>query len=165
MIDWLSHNWLALFGAATGSLALLLNFLGYRHNLQKDKIKLSVEYKSHPRQDENISRMESTAEKQPWEQIGLVPVFVVTIRNLGNVPAPIEGVGLIIDGGRKRPSLVSSKRGVPNIIEAVSSRNVDALPPLSSRDFEIFLNRGEPLYRVSCAYVVDQTGKTWHSKT
>ncbi len=45
MEDWVTQNWLALYGALVGSIALLLNFFRFRFQVGKEKVKLSVSYK------------------------------------------------------------------------------------------------------------------------
>ena len=163
MSNWLSENGLALYGAIAGTVALAINFFGFRHNLKKDRIKLSVSFADHPRQADNLLDLESTEDGKPWDQKSLAEVYVVTVRNVGNVAAPIDEVGVVTSSGKKRPALVGSKHHGPNILERASGGSVDPLPPNSSRKFNMYLNRGEQLYGAAQAYVVDQAGKTWSS--
>jgi hypothetical protein len=163
VVNWLSQNGLALYGALTGTAALLINFFVFRHNLNKDKVKLAVSLTEHPMQESNIRDMEATSEKKSWEQINLTEVFVVTVRNVGNVTAHIDGVGVTTASGREIPALVGGEGGNANILEKANSKNIASMPPQSAKSFSVYLNRGEELYKVFNAYAIDQTGMVWRS--
>lgn len=66
MESWLTQNWLALLGAVTGSFALLINYLSYRHSRKKEHISLVLSCAAHHQQVENLRTLEETKNKEAW---------------------------------------------------------------------------------------------------
>ncbi|MGK8438372.1 hypothetical protein ACRS3X_13695 [Ectopseudomonas hydrolytica] len=164
-MNWLTDNWLACYGAITGTLALFISYLGHRHAVNKDTIKLSVSFSAHPNQEENIKNMLSTEGKEPWEQTNFTEVYLVTVKNLGSIPAPLEDVGVITSSGDKKQALTSSLHSHGNILSKISDSKLEPLIPQSAKTFKIYLERAEPVFKAKKAYAVDQTGKLWCSRT
>lgn len=163
-MGWLSENGLALYGAVTGSAALAISYFGHRHNIKKDTIKLAVSLQPHPNQSQNIENMLSTNGKEPWEHVNLTEVFLVTVRNLGSVPAPLEDVGVITNKGEKEHALVSKNHSSGSFLYKVGESHIEALEPKGSRVFSVYLRREQPIFPVVSAYAIDKTGKIWSSR-
>jgi hypothetical protein len=165
LINWLADNWLACYGAITGTLALFISYLGHRHTVKKDTIKLSISFSAHPNQNENIANMLSTEGKEEWDRINLTEVYLVTVKNLGSVPAPLEDVGVITNNGNKKQALISSPQGNSMFLVKISDSQLEPLIPQSAKTFKIYLERTELVFEVKKAYAIDQTGKVWCSRT
>lgn len=159
MQSWFAQNWLALLGAVTGSLALLINYRSYRYNRNKDRIDLDLSCASHPRQAENLRSLAETQNKEPWDRPSLVEVYTVTVRNRGSISAPLSSVGVVTQSGSERVALVRDGQ----YLQSATTLNIDSLPPKSERTFVLYLNRGEEPYTVSKAFAIDQTGKRWEA--
>lgn len=160
MESWLTQNWLALLGAVTGSFALLINYLSYRHSRKKEHISLVLSCAAHHQQVENLRTLEETKNKEAWHGPSMVEFYTVTVRNSGSINAPLAKVGVVTQSGTERTAHVVKGQ----YMEESSTSNIEALPPKSERNFNIFLNRGEEPYAVSKAFVIDQTGKRWEVK-
>lgn len=165
LMGWLAENWLACYGAITGSIALVISYLAHRHTIKKDEIKLAVSFSAHPEKEENIKKMFSTEEKMEWEQTNLIVVYLVTVKNLGSVPAPIDDVGVITNEGNKKQALISASLGNSLLLGKISDSQLEPLIPQSAKTFKVYLKRNEPVFEVRKAYATDQTGKLWCSRT
>ncbi|XQA69532.1 hypothetical protein ACM9XB_18740 [Xanthomonas sacchari] len=163
-MGWLSENGLALYGAVTGTAALAISYFSYRHNIKKDTIRLTVTLSPHPNKSQNIENMRSTDDKKPWEQINLAEVFLVTVRNLGSVPAPLEDVGVITETGKKEHALVSKLHSSGSFLYKAGEAGIEALEAKGSRTFSVYLRREQSTFSAKSAYVIDKTGKTWKSR-
>jgi hypothetical protein len=159
MQEWLTHNWLALLGALTGTVALVINYLSYRNNRNKDRIDLTLSCAAHPKQAENVRTLLESEGNEPWNRPNMVEVYTVTVRNRGSINAPLSSVGVITSSGTSRGALVSNGQ----FLQQASTTNIESLPPKSERTFKLYLNRGEDLYSVKKAFAVDQTGKRWEA--
>ena len=159
MQQWFLQNWLALLGAVTGTLALFVNYLSYRHNRNKDRVVLTVSFAAHPEQVDNVRALIESEDKQPWNRPNLVEVYSVTVRNIGSIDAPLSSVGVTADSGRDHAAMVRHGQ----FLQKASASNMAPLPPKSEKQFVVYLNRGESLYTVAKAFVTDQTGKRWES--
>lgn len=156
---WFSQNWLALLGAVTGTAALLINYLSYRHNRKKDNIDLKISFMAHPKQADNLKVLAETENNEPWDRPNAVEVYVVTVRNRGGIAAPLSRVGVMTQSGTERLALVQHGQ----YTQKAMAGNVEALSAKSERDFILYLERGESMYRVSSAFAVDQTGRRWEA--
>lgn len=159
MQQWFLQNWLALLGAVTGSLALLVNFLSYRHNRNKDQVRLAVSFAAHPEQEENVRALVESEGKQPWDRPDLAEIYEITVRNTGNIVAPLSSVGVVAAPGVDHAAMVRHGQ----FLQIASASNIAPLPAKSERKFAVYLGRGEALYTVTRAYAIDQTGKRWQS--
>lgn len=95
-----------MYSAIVGTIALFINLLRFFHTLKKDKVKLKVVVFPHKNQKQNIERLGQNAGKPDYEKTSLAEVFVVKVRNTGNVNAFIEDVNLICKLGVERKALV-----------------------------------------------------------
>lgn len=160
-MSWLSENWLAFYGALTGTIAIAISYFGHRHNISKDNIKLAVSFAPHPNQDRNIRTMLSTNDNIPSERTNLIEIYQVTVRNLGSIPAPLNDVGILTDQGIKKPALIRKQNST--LLYEVAESALDALAPQSALTFSVYLRHDEPMFSASMAYAVDQTDKLWKS--
>lgn len=161
-MSWISQNSLALYGAVTGTIAILISFFNYRYNVKKDQIKLNVSYKEHPNKTENIELLISTRMKDSWEQLNCLEVYLVTIRNLSNIPIPIHDVGVIDEHGNIHQALIISHFSQMNLLKSLpETSDTEALKPKASKTFSVYLSRDEAPFTAISAYVIDQTGKEW----
>lgn len=160
-MTWLNQNALALYGAITGTVALLVSFFSHRYNVKKDQIKLDVSYAPHPDQAKNIERLNTEDSESPWDRPNVVEVYLVTVRNLGSIPAPLGDVGVSDKAGKKYQALVSRRFSQMSLLQPLSESNVESLEPRAARTFSVYLRRDEPMFTAVSAYAIDQTGKAW----
>lgn len=163
-MGWLSENGLALYGAITGTAALAISYISHRHSIKRDSIKLSVTLTPHPSQKENIQNMLSTEGKEAWEHVTLTEIFLVTVRNLGSIPAPLDDVGVITINGTKEHALVSKVHRHGGALYRVAESDIEALEPKDSRVFSVYLKREQAMFTAASGYAIDKTGKSWISK-
>lgn len=159
MQEWFIDNWLALFGALTGTIALLIHYLSYRHSRNKDEIDLAVSVAPHAKREENIRRLSETANSKEWERPNMVEVYTVTVTNRGNISAPLSQVGVVLETGLERLAHVDDER----YLQQATSKNIKPLPGKSHESFSVYLRRDEEPFHVLKAFVVDQTGKRWEA--
>lgn len=157
MLNWILENWLALLGAVTGTLALLVSYLSYRHAKSKEEINLVVSCMAHSQQAENLSKFAETEEAEPWNRQAMVEIYTVIVRNRGCVAAPLSRVGVVSDSDEEHTAFIMNGQ----FMEEVTGENISYLQPKSEREFNIYLKRGEEFYSISKAFVIDQTGKRW----
>jgi hypothetical protein len=122
-------------------------------------VRLTVSFLAHPKQSENIRALVETEDKQSWDRPNFVEVYSVTVRNTGNIAAPLSSVGVVAASGGVHTAMVRHGQFLQN----ASASNMAPLPAKSERQFVVYLSRGESLYTVARAFVVDQTGKRWES--
>ena len=167
MINWITENGLALYGAVAGTIALLISYFGHRHNIERDRIKLSVDFSPHPDQTKNVEKLRIPKEDQNSFLAGpiyQVEYYVVTVRNIGAVPAPISDVWVKSVDGKIHSSLISVRLGTHSILQKLSETSIDPIEPNSCVKFSIYLRRGESEFKAISAYATDQTGKEWRSR-
>jgi hypothetical protein len=160
-MSWLGGNELALYGAVIATIALLITFFGYRYNVKKDQIKLSLSYADHPNKSKNIECLYTDNSEKPWDQAKLVEVYTVTVRNLGSIPAPLHDVGVIDKDGKKYQALVSHPMSHTILLQSLTESDNEPLKPRAAKTFSVYLRRGEPFFLPVSAYAIDQTGKEW----
>jgi hypothetical protein len=162
---WFTENGLALYGAVTGTAALLITFSSHRLNVKKDQIKLAISYAEHSEKSENIERLNTQNTERPWDQPQIIEVYVITVRNLGSIPAPLDEVGIIDNDGNKHQALVRARMSQMNLLQPITESNVEPLEPRAARTFSVYLRRDEPTFSAVSAYAIDQTGKKWSGRT
>lgn len=145
MQNWIAENWLALFGAVTGTIALLIHYLSYRHTRNKDKIGLAVSWAPHSRREDNIRLLAETESREEYDRPRMVEVFEVTVTNLGNVTAPLSRVGVLTGAGSERLAYISDGK---HLHETKAGR-VAPIPPKSEVTFSVYLKRGEEPFQVT----------------
>ena len=95
MNQWIADNWLALYGSIVGTIALFINLSRFIHTIRKDIVKLKVSIEPYPRRHENIQALKNPENKDGPEKIHILEVYYINVRNIGNVTAYIDDVGLI----------------------------------------------------------------------
>jgi hypothetical protein len=160
-MTWLTENGLSLYGAITGTSALLVSFFGYRHNAKKDQIKLALSCAAHPEQAENFSRLNAMPSENSRDRPHFAEVYLVTVRNLGSIPAPLDDVGVMGSDGKKHQVLVSRRTSQMSFLVPLSNSDTGPLAPRASKTFSVYLKRDEPMFSAISAYAIDQTGKAW----
>jgi len=163
LIDWIAINWLALYGAVVGSVALIISILRYSYTVKKDKIKIKVSAITHPNKLSNIKMLEETEDNEPWDRPSSVKVYAVTVRNVGTVDAYIEDAGIICTLGEKHPALLSEFNNGGAFLREVSMGKDDPIAPKSSRRFDVYLKRDQELFEAKKAFATDCTGKNWQT--
>ena len=89
MSIWISENWLALYGAVIGTVALIINLSRFFHTLGKDKVKLRVTAEEHPNKSENEIELANPVQKNLEEVsnhfylfIGLMLLILVVLMRI-----------------------------------------------------------------------------------
>lgn len=159
--EWITANWLALYGAIVGTCALFVNASNFLHGSRKEKVRLIVSCHRHPEYDANIARLHNAADKEPWNKVNLIEVYEVVVRNTGSVLAHLEAVGVICSQKQERLALVPESQGGGTILVSASASSVTPLAPKSSRTFRVYLRAGEKPFTAIMCYATDQTGKRW----
>lgn len=162
-------TYLAIYGAVVGSIALVLNYSRHKHAVDAKKVKLNINYNKHKNLDANLKELSVPGGYDPTTGDGgktRAEVYEVEVCNIGDVAAFIREVGIVTTGGEKHEALISEIFGSSGMrfLSETSSVNIEELKPKSSKKFNIYLNKGEELFSVSNAYVIDQTSKEWSSK-
>ena len=164
MQEWIANNWLAFYGAVVGTLALGINFSKFIHAINKDKIKIRVSVSDHPQKLANIKLLKDGEDNEPLDRINMAEVYIVTVRNIGNVNAHIDDAGVICTHEKSHSALVSSPTGGGCILVSISEAKLDPIAPKSSKKFSIYLQRGQECFEARRAFVVDSTGEKWLAK-
>jgi hypothetical protein len=160
MEDWISKNWLALYGSIVGTIALIINLSKFIHSLKKDKVKLSLSVAPHPDREANIQRFKDTEQAQPWEQANLVEVYVITVRNKGTVVAFIEDATLICKKGSTYQALTRYS-GDNCMLGSIPQVGTIKVEPKSSVKLSIYQKREHKDFTPKRVEVIDSTGKKW----
>ena len=160
MQEWISQNWLALYGSIVGTVALLINVSRFIYSLKKDKVKLSLEVVPHPNRDTNIQRLKDTENKHRWEVPHLVEVYLITIRNLGTVEAYIEDASIVCEKGKNYSASISYANN-SSMLGSISQVGAIKIAPKSSEKISVYLRREDEEFIASKVEVIDSTGKKW----
>lgn len=158
-------DWLATYAAIVGTLALLLNFLRFKHQSTKDKVKLNFSVNDHKDKEETIESMAIPAESlAPGTEMQIGSVYEVTIRNTGSVNAFIQDAGVIDEKGIKHSALTHYLLAGGYVLGKIADVDEGPLVPKSSRSYDVHLRRGENVFQARRVFVVDGTGKEWSKK-
>ena len=163
MEDWIAGNWMAIYGAIVGTVALGLSFAKFRHSIKASQVSLEVFCEKSPDYNKNLTLFEETEESQPWDRPVLVELYSINVRNTGSVSAHIQSAGIVTIEGDRREALVR-ERNDNLILYPVSRSKQEPLVAKSHRKYAVYMKRGEPVIEASCGFVQDQTGKEWRSK-
>ncbi len=155
-------DFLALYGATVGTIALALNFLRYKHTINSNKVQLKISYKKVKDYQKNIESMQNGYNPETGTGGNIAEVFNVTVLNLGDVDAYLKEVGIVSSNEAKHIALVSSK-SIHNLLVDISVKE-EILKPKSSRTFSIYQKKDEKSFEVKYAFVLDEMDKKWISK-
>ncbi|WP_028864285.1 hypothetical protein [Psychromonas aquimarina] len=154
VLQWISDNWLALYGAIAASAALAINL----SRLRKGEVKLEVAICPHENQQENIKLISQNQTKKVYERINLAPLYTLNVCNTGRVDAVIKDARLVCKSGIDRKALVPKKIGDGTILSEISEIKIF---PRASFNFNIYLRHGEEPFEAAKAVILDSTGKEW----
>jgi hypothetical protein len=163
VLEWLIQNWLAIYGAFAGTLALILNFLRYRHSVQSKKIALKVELHKHPDHDANLQMLEE-ADESPWGSgPRAVEVYSVTVRNHGSVDAHLSDVGVFDREGKPHEALAFRPEANSLSLYPVTELSNEVVSARSSKTYHIYREKDEPAFTAVRGYAKDKMGRLWRS--
>ncbi|WP_157601275.1 hypothetical protein [Psychromonas ossibalaenae] len=154
MQQWISNNWLALYGAIAGSAALIINL----SRLRRSQVKLKITIYPHENKEESIKLISQNKNKEVYERTNLAPVYTLNVCNVGRINAVIKDARLICQSGVDRKALTPKKIGDGTILSEVTEINI---VPRSSFSFNIYLRDGEKPFEAAKAIILDNTGKEW----
>jgi hypothetical protein len=157
---WISQNWLALYGAIVGTIALIINLSKFFHALNKDKVKLRITADPHPNKLENEAELADSHAIEPdgWQR-QFLPVYRITVSNVGNVDAHIYSAFVLTGSGDQKHVLVTYPHD-SCMHGGIDQVGTVTLHPKKSVKLNVYLNRGES----KSAEVVDGTGRKWKAK-
>lgn len=161
MEKWLDQNLLAIYGAVVGTIALLLNFKKYRHEVSTTKVGLKVGYVRHSNYDENVAALKTPGD--PWNSPSVAPVYEIEIINSGSIGAFIKSAGVVTSSGERKEALVSQNHG-SLVLVPISCKSDLVIPPKSSEKYCVYLHRGEEPFEAAYAFAFDKVGGGWKSK-
>jgi len=164
-LDWLNENYLALYGAVVGTIALCLNFGRFWMLYQKSVRKLKVSAKVGDDAQRHINEAQKTDE---FSGNLCGPVYKVTVVNPSHTPIHIQDVGLFIDVEGKIERLKCYVRSnTHNFLEHMDNTSGEDLAAGSRRTYSVWLSKEQAkckLPKVVGSYVVDQMGKEYKGK-
>ncbi|WP_280566863.1 hypothetical protein [Chromohalobacter sp. 296-RDG] len=163
-MEWVQENWLAIYGAIVGTIALALNFGRFWLMLQRGRRTLKVESTVSEQAQRHLDQLAKP--EDPFARGSLLgPIFDVTVINCSHVSMHIHDVGVEVDeaeGKRAVQALVRS--GSHGFLSPLAKSGGDDLPAGSRRSYPIWLKRSYTLPKVIGCYVIDQTGKRYKGK-
>jgi len=163
MQTWIAENWLALYAAIVGTIALTINFSRFIHAISKDKVKFKVVAEPHKNKTENIENLADPTVRELGGQHQMLPVYNIVVRNIGNVDGYIESAAVICnDKTKKHVSIPYSND--PCRYGSIEQLGAVLVKPKSFIKMAVFLHRDELVFEAKKAEVIDSTGKKWKTK-
>ncbi|MBU1278385.1 MAG: hypothetical protein KJ875_06785 [Alphaproteobacteria bacterium] len=162
--EFVKGNIVASYGAVVGTLALILNFMRYRHAVSGTKVRLNVEIlveKSREAFVERIEKMKEEAPEYMQRSRNSEITHKIRVRNVGNVAVNIQDVWLETKGDRVDGTVAGHNS---LIYQAVSQGSEIELPARTSKSFSCFSKVPDGYLVPVRACVVDATGKKWRSR-
>lgn len=162
--DFISQNLLASYGAVVGTVALILNFMRYRHAVSSSKTRLKLEVIVDKLESDFEATMNPPKKKEPWEGGGRNSLVThkVKVRNIGGVTAHIQDIWVETQNGKSSATMPYGGSN-QNIYGAVSERGNVEIAPRSSHSFSVFSDREGGYLKIKRAYAIDETGRQWRS--
>ncbi|WP_173486913.1 MULTISPECIES: hypothetical protein [unclassified Aliiroseovarius] len=160
----MKENVVASYGAAVGTIALVLNYMRYRHAVSGTKVRLKVEMVIEMSREafaERIERMKQEVPEYLQKPHTSEITHKVKVRNMGNVAVNIQDVWLETKDGPVKGTLSGHNS---TIYQAVSQGSEIELPARTSRSFSCFSKVPDGYLVPVRACVVDATGKKWRSR-
>lgn len=158
--SWIYENSLALYAAIVGTLALLFNFIRFRHTVTKTKPRIRVQCSKSPEYDRKIRDLKEDEGDGFGGGMSITDVYSVTVRNIGDVDINIRDVWIITDKGQKISALVYADP-TSLILDKINERNTSSISPKNSKCFSVYLKKDENPFEVKQAFVRDALGKEW----
>lgn len=157
-------NIVASYGAAVGTLALLLNFLRYRHAISGTKVKLKVEIVIEKKYQDFLEEFQRIRNEQPeymQKSYNSTITHKIRVRNVGNVAVNIQDVWLETKKGRINGTSAERNSGM---YHAVSQQGEVDLPARTSKSFSCFSKFPDGYLEPIRAGALDAMGKQWWSR-
>lgn len=154
MHNLLTTDNIAVYGAVVATFAFIITVFQYWASIKEKQIQLKISYRKHPHYEDNIIQLKQDA--QPWEKSSITPLYIVTIRNIGNVSAFINEI-FGISSDKVQYHALTHK----NSSSIMSKINNSEIFPKSSQDFEIFFKEESTVFDLEKCIIVDGTGKQW----
>jgi hypothetical protein len=164
VFEFVKGNIVASYGAAVGTIALMLNYMRYRHAVSATKVRLKVEIVIEKSREAFVERIEKVKQETPeYTQKSHTSEIThkVKVRNVGNVAVNIQDVWLETKDGRVDGTLAGHNS---TIYQAVSQGSEIELLARTSRSFSCFSKVSDGYLVPVRACVVDATGKKWRSR-
>lgn len=147
-------DYLAIYGALVGTIALILNFLRYKHALKQNDVKLKISYKKVEILEEDIKDLGKPFDPVTQEGGQCAKICEVTVQNIGNVNAYIKDISMINEDEQKANIILLD----------ISEVRRKPIEPKASRTFDMFIKNKEDICEIKYVIVIDQTGKVWKQK-
>lgn len=147
-------DYLAIYGALVGTIALILNFLRYKHALKQNDVKLKISYKKVEILEEDIKDLGKPFDPVTQEGGQYAKICEVTVQNIGNVNAYINDISLINKDEQK----------VNIILLDIPEVRRKPMEPKASRTFDMYITNKEDICEIKYVIVIDQTSKEWKKK-
>lgn len=164
IIEPLRDNALAAYGALVGTIALILNFMRYRHALSSLKIRLKVEIIEKMSQPDFIKFLAEHKDNGYRGSIESAITHSVKIRNLSNVTAHIENVWIKTKDGNEIKALKrANERELLYMAVSDLGGNLE-IKPRSSVSLSLLSYENSGFLKPEIAFATDETGKRWRSK-
>ncbi|MGZ3218569.1 hypothetical protein [Paracoccus sp. T5] len=163
-ISFVQNNLLAAYGAAVGTVALILNFMRYKHTLSNSKINLRLEIIEKMTEDDFIKFLDDNKDNGYSSAVTWAITHTLKIRNIGNVTAHIENAWFATD---KQPEIKAVKRSNTRDLIYVPISDLGGnleVKPRSSVSLSIFSHEADGFIKPKAAYATDETGKKWKVK-
>jgi hypothetical protein len=159
--EYLTTDNIAVYAAFVATLALIISILQHWNSIKDKKVLLAASYKKHPDYDENLKMLGVPYDPMTGEGgSNTAELYIVTIRNIGNVNAFISKVYGISQDGTRHNVLV---RGNTNssIMTEISKYKIEQIPAKSQQDYSIYFNTESQIFDLKQCIVIDGTGKKW----
>ena len=158
-------DWLAVYGAIAGTIALLLNYKRFLYTKNRDKEKLKISIKPHPNREINLKHIYESEGQGHFDRTNMmVKVFVITVRNLKNIDTYIEEASILTKDGKKVSALVSEGGGHTMSKISSSYQGKKKIDANSHESFNVYHRRGDEEFHPKYVEVLDSQGKIWKEK-
>jgi hypothetical protein len=165
MTEWISENWLAMYGAIVGSFALMLNVVRFFYDRKKDSVQIEVSGEPHPDYEEQVMRLKEGKKRPEYDRPGLLEVYKVQVTNTGNIPVHLHDAGVVSTSGESVSVLTRSYSGSnSNHLVPIESSGISPIAPKSSETFWVWLKIDQEPFAVSSYFATDRTGQRWSKK-
>lgn len=106
-----------------------------------------------------MRRVTEGEDEKDWNKTKLAEVYKVTVRNVGNINAPVEDAGVLTKNGERKHALKRTSVGGGGLLDRLSSTPEEVVAPKSSKAYYVYLHRGEDEFEAVQAFVIDKMGQ------
>lgn len=157
---WFTDNWLSLYGAVVGTIALFFSLSKLVHSVGRDRVQLKVSIAEHPNRLKNLQRMKESLKDDEWERIHYAQVYEVTVRNKGTVDGYIENIQCSCSDQQKRSASVTT--AISSILQPINQGKPILIKAKSSLKSIIYMKNDED-FIAGKVEVTDSSGRLWKS--